>query len=93
MLIPCKGFFKILWNIVNGWKPLTIFTKSFILDIWQGSEYNSANQVFKQVRRYVVTWFIWTWFLNKRISSTVYRLARLDKLGHVIMRDTEYQCE
>ena len=28
-------------KIINGWNLLTIFTKSFILDIWQGSEYTS----------------------------------------------------
>ena len=27
-----------LWKKVNVWKLLTIFTNSFILDFWQGSE-------------------------------------------------------
>ena len=27
---------------INGWKPLTIFTKYAILDIWLDSEYASA---------------------------------------------------
>ena len=26
-------------KIVNGWKPLTIFAKHSILDVWQDSEY------------------------------------------------------
>ena len=26
-------------EIINGWKPSSIFTKSFIFDIWLGSEY------------------------------------------------------
>ena len=30
-------------NIVWGWKPLTIFEKSFILDVWHGSEYASEH--------------------------------------------------
>ena len=29
---------------VNGWKPLIIFAKRFILNGWQGSKYVSANQ-------------------------------------------------
>ena len=29
-------------KIANGWKPLTIFPKNFILDIWQVSEFASA---------------------------------------------------
>ena len=28
-------------KIVISWKPLTTFAKSFILDIWQGSDYAS----------------------------------------------------
>ena len=34
---------KCFAKIVNGWKLLTIFAKLFILDVWQGSEYASAN--------------------------------------------------
>ena len=30
-------------NIVNDFKPLTIFSQSAILDAWQGSEYASAQ--------------------------------------------------
>ena len=30
-------------KIVNTWKPLTIFAKNSILDIWQGSEYVSMD--------------------------------------------------
>ena len=32
-----EGFGK----IVNGWKPLTIFVKRSILNVWQGFEYAS----------------------------------------------------
>ena len=28
-------------KVVNGWKLLTIFARSYISDIWQGSEYDS----------------------------------------------------
>ena len=28
--------------MLNGFQPLTIFTKSSILDVWQGSEYPSV---------------------------------------------------
>ena len=30
-------------KIVNSWKLLTIFPKGSILDVWQGSEYDSEN--------------------------------------------------
>ena len=29
---------KIFAEIINGWKPWTIFTKNSISDVWQGSE-------------------------------------------------------
>ena len=29
-------------KIINGWKPITMFVKSSILDVWQGSEYTSV---------------------------------------------------
>ena len=29
-----------LSKTVNGWKPLRIFTKKYILDFWQSSEYS-----------------------------------------------------
>ena len=36
---------KILWSvkILNRWKPITIFAKHSILDIWQGSEYTCVD--------------------------------------------------
>ena len=30
-------------GIANGWKSLTIFAKSLIFDIWQGSEYTAGH--------------------------------------------------
>ena len=33
---------ELFTKISNGFQPLTIFAKSLILDIWQGSEYASA---------------------------------------------------
>ena len=42
---PCQtskmGFFA---KITEGSKPLTISTKSFILDVWQGSKYNYVSK-------------------------------------------------
>ena len=32
---------ELLVKIVNGWKPLSIFAKSSILDVWHGFEYAS----------------------------------------------------
>ena len=37
-----------LAKIVNGWKSLTILAKRFILDVWQGSKYFSA-QAYSQI--------------------------------------------
>ena len=28
-------------KVINGWKLLTIFARSYISDVWQGSEYDS----------------------------------------------------
>ena len=37
---------EILTKIANGFQPPTIFTKSSILDAWQGSEYASLDAIF-----------------------------------------------
>ena len=38
---PCQtSMMKLFAKIVNGLKPVTIFGKNSILDIWQGSEYS-----------------------------------------------------
>ena len=34
---------EILPEIVNGWKLLTVFAKSFILDVWHDFEYISSQ--------------------------------------------------
>ena len=34
---------KIFVKTVSGWKPLTNFAKSSILDFWMGSKYASVN--------------------------------------------------
>ena len=40
---PCRtSKMKLLQNIGNGYKSWTIFAKSFILDVWKGSEYMSG---------------------------------------------------
>ena len=33
-------------KIVEGFDPLTIFAKRFILDVWQGSEYATAADAY-----------------------------------------------
>ena len=38
---------KLLPKIVNDFYPLNIFTKNFILDVWQGSDY--ASVIFSKV--------------------------------------------
>ena len=44
---------KLFVKIVYGWKPLTIFAKSFILDVWIGSEYNSEQSEIQILRIYI----------------------------------------
>ena len=45
---PCQTLkMKFLRKIVNGFYPLNIFTKNFILDVWQGSDY--ASLIFSKV--------------------------------------------
>ena len=40
---PCQtSKMKLLPKIINGFYPLNIFTKNFILDVWQGSDYSSV---------------------------------------------------
>ena len=36
-------------KIVNSWKPLTVFAKRFILDIWRSSEYATGNWLIASV--------------------------------------------
>ena len=38
---------KLLPKIVNAFQPLNIFTKNFILDVWQGRDY--ASVIFSKV--------------------------------------------
>ena len=64
---PCQTTkMELLAKIINSWKPLTIFVKSFILDIWQDSEYTSGHCAKKS---WIVskTWPKWT---NKSTSTT-----------------------
>ena len=37
-----KSKIKLFAKTINAWKPLFIFIKSFILDVWLGSEYVSV---------------------------------------------------
>ena len=48
---------KLLEKIDNGYKSLTILAKSFILDVWKGSEYvsdGSPTWVFPVFQRYLL---------------------------------------
>ena len=43
---PCKtSKMEFSAKIVNGIQPLTIFAKSSVLEVWQGSEYDSELEV------------------------------------------------
>ena len=45
-------------KIVNGWQPLTIFAKSFILDVCQGSEYAYVtNMLFYSILFYSILFY------------------------------------
>ena len=37
-----KHLMELCEKIVNGWKPLIIFAKCSILDVWSGSKHASA---------------------------------------------------
>ena len=41
--LALKGLIVLFAKIVNGLKSLTIFAKSFILDVWLGSECASVH--------------------------------------------------
>ena len=41
ILNPIEDQRRSIVKIVNGWKVLTIFAKSTVLDVWLGSEYAS----------------------------------------------------
>ena len=44
-------------NIVNNYKPLIIFAKRFILDVWQGSEYPSGVVVYIELLGQLQTFY------------------------------------
>ena len=46
-------------KIVNGWKPLTIFGKYFIIDVWQDLKYASASTSKQQSRLSQALAFFW----------------------------------
>ena len=62
---------------VNGWKLLTIFAKSSILDVWQGSEYASPWVLFFIIMMYAVLYAFWSeklwkllvFFLNQKYNN------------------------
>ena len=47
-------------NIVNGFQPVTIFAKSAVLDVWQGSGYASYihnNSGLQKFMKEIGPWF------------------------------------
>ena len=60
-------------KIVKGWKPLTIFSKSFILEIYQSFEYGSASSHLAIYSRIYLTSYFWIvldyWVLGFSWSS------------------------
>ena len=68
---------ELLLNIVNGWKPLTILEKNFILDIWLGSEYASAWNTCEQLP------------LRERCPNTEFFLVRIFLYSVQIRENTD----
>ena len=46
---PVKHDMEHFAKIVNGLKPLTIFAKRSILDVWHGCEYTFTIYLFKTI--------------------------------------------
>ena len=40
---------EVFAKIVSNWKPLTVFIKSSMLDVWLGSEYASKTKIFTDI--------------------------------------------
>ena len=49
-------------KVDNGWKPQTISANSFILDVWQDSEYASKFHLFDDNKLFF--WYSW----SKKVS-------------------------
>ena len=47
-------------EIVNNFKPLTIFAKYFIVDVWQGSEY-AFKTVPEELPLFTMLQVVWFW--------------------------------
>ena len=72
---PCQTpKIELFVKIVSGWKLLTIFAKSFILDIWRGSEYASdPNEWLKkvQIRIYMQSYQMWSYIKAIQINTVI----------------------
>ena len=76
---------EILTKIANGFQPPTIFTKSSILDAWQGSEYASLDAISMisaknskwSVKHYIMYCCFFYWnsinknFMREKMKKTV----------------------
>ena len=70
-------------KIVNGWKPLTIFAESFILDVRLGSEYVSEH--------YAFSFFFFFWKIESRFSTLCEKCPYVEFFWFVFSRSrTEY---
>ena len=72
---PCQTpKIELFVKIVSGWKLLTIFAKSFILDIWRGSEYASdPNEWLKkvQIRIYMQSYQMGSYIKAIQINTVI----------------------
>ena len=74
---PCQTSKMEHFARVNGWKLLTIFAKSSILDVWQDSEYACPWGLFFIIMMYAVLYAFWSeklwkllaFFLNQNYNN------------------------
>ena len=88
----------VFWTLSNiGWKPLTIFTKRSILDIWQGSEYscgsaqiNSLGKEEVQKKGKLTTTF---WKIKDEIMKTLIDKNKISSEFHLSLSWNSTQME
>ena len=62
-------------KIVEGYKPLTMFAKWSILDIWQGSEYASEfSNILGTYSMFLVRLFIFSFDIQIILSIVIFRI-------------------
>ena len=84
---PCyTSKMELFSEIVNGFQPLTISTKSSVLDVWQGSEYVSGN-----IQRKMKNTFLWKWGLIKVTLLFLVRYTKLNAFHELLLGTLGYQ--